>query len=90
MLHGQPITLVEHRRDWRTLGRRCVCGLRWPCPDRRPFPGLGVPRVGVTAVPRQNGPTVAWYQPSNDPTWYQPGDNPATSQPGDDLGAVLW
>jgi len=58
MLYGRPITLVEHRRDWRTLGRRCVCGLRWPCPDRHPFPGAGVPRVTGSAVPVWNGPTT--------------------------------
>lgn len=45
MRYGRRVTLIEHRRDWRTLGRRCVCGLRWPCPDRYPFPGEGAPRV---------------------------------------------
>lgn len=32
----KPVPLaLRHRRDWsRRLGRYCVCGLRWRCPDR--------------------------------------------------------
>ncbi|GIE80229.1 hypothetical protein Aph02nite_61790 [Actinoplanes philippinensis] len=28
----------NHRRDWRTLWRRCICGLPAPCIDRFPPP----------------------------------------------------
>ncbi|GAB2936427.1 hypothetical protein GCM10027280_25610 [Micromonospora polyrhachis] len=58
MLYGRPISLIEHRRDWRTLGRRCVCGLRWPCPDRHPFPGEGMPRVSAAFPVCWNAPTT--------------------------------
>jgi hypothetical protein len=41
----QPVPVTPtHRRDWRTLWRRCSCGLTCPCVDRlvpvkrRPFP----------------------------------------------------
>ncbi|MDG4817952.1 hypothetical protein O7628_20905 [Micromonospora sp. WMMD956] len=38
----RPVPLgPTHRRDWSRWGRHCVCGLRWPCPDRmlrRPGP----------------------------------------------------
>ncbi|WDZ87483.1 hypothetical protein [Micromonospora cathayae] len=42
----KPVPLaLRHRRDWsRRLGRYCICGLRWRCPDR-------LNRVPVEPVP---------------------------------------
>jgi hypothetical protein len=35
----------RHHRNWRKLGRRCACGLRWPCIDRNTN-SLQVPAPG--------------------------------------------
>jgi hypothetical protein len=46
---SQPVPLTPtHRRDWRTLWRRCTCGLTSPCVDRR-----------VPAKPRPFPPSIA-------------------------------
>ncbi|MFI5492365.1 hypothetical protein [Actinoplanes sp. NPDC051859] len=42
------IDAVQHRPVRRWLRRRCVCGLRWPCLDRRPpAPALTSPSPEV-------------------------------------------
>jgi hypothetical protein len=58
-----PVPLQPaHRRDWRTLWRRCTCGLKAPCVDRlvpatpRPFPPRAVGRAtGRTHAPSTTG-----------------------------------
>ena len=51
---SKPVPLAPtHRRDWRSLWRRCTCGLTCPCVDRlapakpRPFP----PRTATATHP---------------------------------------
>ncbi|SDX90367.1 hypothetical protein SAMN05444365_10110 [Micromonospora pattaloongensis] len=70
MRQPEPIRYApHHRRDWRRFGRRCICGLRWPCPDRIYRPRLS--RRTVAAVDDElserirratawNAPTIAY------------------------------
>jgi hypothetical protein len=58
---------MEHqrRRRWVVLrASRCVCGLRWPCPDRYLWPPeTPIPDGSPTPSPTWNGPTTQLYQP---------------------------
>lgn len=56
---------MRHRRNWRRWGRVCICGLRWPCIDRRftePRWGTGlggVENAGPSAAGRNTWPDKA-------------------------------
>ncbi|MBQ0893440.1 hypothetical protein KBX37_10090 [Micromonospora sp. U56] len=54
----KPVPLApRHRRTWRSLWRRCTCGLTAPCPDR--FAAVPVEPV---PAPRRNAPR--WTAPT--------------------------
>jgi hypothetical protein len=65
----------RHRRNWRTLWRRCICGLPAPCIDSRvptaplPFPPL--PDSALRQLPADRSPS-ALEPASNQPTTVQP------------------
>lgn len=52
MLRRRKPATQGHRRVWRGFRRYCICGLRWPCIDRK-TPPQGVSRLyGVAQLPR--------------------------------------
>ena len=55
-----------HRRSWRTLWRRCSCGLTEPCVDRVTTPADPVPIVD-TATPRPQRNTAEFHPRSTCP-----------------------
>ena len=57
----RPVPLgPKHRRDWSRWGRRCVCGLRWPCLDLL----TGVPDPPPLPPKRQTGRAHQWIGPA--------------------------
>lgn len=68
----KPVPLApRHRRNWTRWGRYCVCGLRWPCPDRRATVPVEEPPPPPPALPPHrddlwNAPTaVHWVGAAN-------------------------
>lgn len=69
-----PVT-PTHRRTWKTLWRRCSCGLTAPCVDRRPAPRPAatpppaappaLPRPATESSPQKN---VGPLSPASPPT----------------------
>ena len=65
----------SHRRSWRSLWRRCSCGLPAPCVDRLiPAPRLPFPPTGVPPAP------VRTVRPSAQPCWFATADGTTTPQ----------
>jgi len=64
-----------HRRAWRSLWRRCSCGLPAPCVDRLvPAPRLPFPPTGVPPAP------VRTIHAPEQPCWFATADGTATPQ----------
>lgn len=66
----------RHRRDWRTLWRRCICGLPAPCLDSRvptaPLPFPPVPDSALRQLPAAGRSPSALEPTSHQPTTVQP------------------
>ena len=66
-----PVPIAPaHRRSWRTLWRRCSCGLAEPCVDRltmsRPLPTQSSPAEFETSSPANpHGPSLPALRPAH-------------------------
>ena len=83
-----------HRPVWKGLRRVCVCGLRWPCVDRRRGSGGGtaaIPHEGGTpgANPRRDTPGAAVRDTPNSGRYDRSGAAPRRT-PGNAPGRHRW
>jgi hypothetical protein len=66
----------SHRRAWRSLWRRCSCGLPAPCVDRLvPAPRLPFPRYGAALPPPDSSHTAEqadWFARAETPILVEP------------------
>ncbi len=79
----------RHRRDWRTLWRRCICGLSAPCVDSRvPARQPGLRQRPPDDPPTDPLPPSGSYLTSGSPAFSPPPVRPAVPPPVPPSGAA--